>query len=269
MVWDMAEILGNKKRSWLAKGLAEGKPLRKLSACPLPFTKKMAHYFINAPFTNTFDEAVWYALTSGNTGLQNVFSPHFRSWKLDPAFLLPIIRFFEGPGAEADPEEMPDLLGYMQHRWDEDGTLSTKGWTLASLRRRVQEWYLEIAQQRSSFYVADTQWAASGYQPYEAHSESNTYRIVELTRAGELIEEGMRMQHCVGSYTHRCVNQGISIWSLRIYQAAHCRSLVTIEVDKQGRIVQARGKRNAAPQTVHVQLIRQWAQREGLKYHTR
>ena len=266
MIWDMAEIIGDKKSRWLAKGLAEGNSLRLLSSCPMPFTKKMAHYFINAPRNYNFNDAVWYALCSGNIRLQTAFGKHFRNWKMDTAFIIPLINFFKGPGITAEQDEMPDLLGYLQHKWDEEKRLDIKGWTLASLRRRVQEWYDEIARNKPSFYRADIRWGASGYQPYEAVSDDAIYKILELTTAQQLAQEGTAMRHCVGTYVHKCLHNQTSIWSLRVFQAEHSRSLVTIEINKHGTIVQARSKRNAAPKPAYKRIIRKWVEKEGLKY---
>lgn len=266
MIWDMAEIIGDKKSRWLAKGLAEGLSLRLLSSCPMPFTKKMAHCFINAPHTYSFKDAVWYALCCGDTRLQTVLGNHFHNWKLDIAFIIPVINFFKGPGMTANQDEMPDLLGYLQHKWDEEKQLNIKGWTMASLRRRVQEWYDEIARRNPLHYRAEIKWKASDYQPYEAVSDDGTYRILELTSAQQLTREGAEMRHCVGTYVHKCLNSQTSIWSLRVFQGEHSRSLVTIEIDKYGTIVQARSKRNASPRPAHKRIIRKWVEKEGLKY---
>ena len=266
MIWDMAEIIGNKKSRWLAKGLAEGHSLRLIRSCPMPFTKKMAHYFINAPHNYNFNDAVWYALCCGDINLQTALGKHFRNWKLDMAFIIPIINFFKGPGIIANQDEMPDLLGYLQHRWDEEKQLNIKGWTMASLRRRVQKWYDEIARHKPLHHRADIKWDASAYQPYEAVSDDSIYRIVELNTAKQLTREGAEMRHCVGMYVHKCLSSQASIWSLRVFQGEHYRSLVTIEIDKHGTIVQARAKRNASPKTAYKRIIRKWVEKEGLKY---
>ena len=78
--------------------------------------------------------------------------------------------------------------------------------------------------------------------------------------------EGKKMRHCVGSYTYKCVQGMSSIWSLRKLQYGQAERLVTIEVDKDRVIIQARGKFNCNPSDFERELIDLWAMAEGLKF---
>ena len=76
------------------------------------------------------------------------------------------------------------------------------------------------------------------------------------------------MRHCVASYTNACAARVSSIWSLRHRgpEEEVARSVLTIEVaPRSGTIVQIRGKANARPTGMPLELVQLWARREGLR----
>jgi hypothetical protein len=267
MAWNLPSILKAKKYRWVARGLAQGRALRSLQDCPLPFTKKMAHCFINAPCHLNFDEAVWYALVKGLGGgkeLIDALKNHYRHWQQDFGWISAVIRFFVY-NRPADYGNMPNWLAYLQHRKDENAEFTMKGWSLASLDRRTNQWLRELVQHRQAPCVDHTRWKGADYPMFELEATSGTYRIVQLLDARSLREEGAGLLHCVGSYAQKCLHHSTSIWSLRLYQAGQYKRLITIEVNKYGTIIQARGKRNAHPRKYYLDLIRQWADSAGLQ----
>jgi hypothetical protein len=66
-------------------------------------------------------------------------------------------------------------------------------------------------------------------------------KVVKLTTARELHDEGQRMKHCVGSYARRVEDRRSQIYSLRNEGG---QSRATIEVKADGRIAQTRGYGN-------------------------
>ena len=114
---------------------------------------------------------------------------------------------------------MKQLLGYIQHRWDEEEHFSPKGWTLASLRRKSQRWYEAIRQRQLTNYLSANNlkpsWPGAKYRKFLLEQHGSYYEIVQLNSVKKLQEEARRMMHCVGNYAARCQLNGHSIWSLR------------------------------------------------------
>ncbi len=282
MLWGLDQFLCKAKGRFLVRKLAEGNNIRRISGLPFPFTKRMAHAFAHAPKTSNLAEAVWYGVVVGLNGeeaLCTILRRHFRDSEMDSGMILEMTRFLiRNDVGKLEEDEISRILGYLQHLWDEYGTLPVKGWTKASLRRRVEEWYLQVQREelqmreiRMGYYQngyqnLPTSWEGAPYQPFEQEIKGVVYRIVQLTSQEALLEEGRRMHHCVGSYTSKCVLAGTSIWSLRSVENTEVKSLVTIEVGKDRRIVQARRKMNAAPNEFCRGMIRQWARRERLRF---
>ena len=80
-----------------------------------------------------------------------------------------------------------------------------------------------------------------------------------LTTAAQLRDEGLRMEHCVGSYAERCLFDGTNIVSLR---KSDGRSVSTAELRLVGRgkrlgfeVVQHKAQRNACPSTEAAQAL--------------
>lgn len=268
--WSIRSCLFTAKNRFLVKKLAEGEHIRHISSCPASFTKKMAHFFVNAPKGLHLEEAAWYAIVlglGGNQLLFTVFKNHYGNSLKDMSFIKPIINFFVTIEEQIEVEELQEFLGYFQHLWDEKESFSLKGWTLASLRRRTNQWYEEVNQRWVPFQAIpgfDKTWPGASYEPFERKENDTVYRIVQLTSIQELYEEGRKMKHCVGGYAQKCQQQGISIWSLREEKFDQSQRLVTLEISKDHRIVQARRKFNGAPKKFHWELIKKWAEKERL-----
>jgi len=91
-------------------------------------------------------------------------------------------------------------------------------------------------------------------------------QIVELLNQNSITEESASMKHCVSTYFQACKNGAASIWSLReLRQSGQWYSRLTIEVRPNLRsIVQIRGRFNARPSREEMEVVTQWAEREGL-----
>jgi hypothetical protein len=92
------------------------------------------------------------------------------------------------------------------------------------------------------------------------------FKIIELKNIDQLREEGQKMKHCVASYARRCYSGDCSIWSLRKEDSntKAVKRLITIEVDKNLRIVQVRGVCNRKAEASEYNLIELWARQNGL-----
>ncbi len=97
------------------------------------------------------------------------------------------------------------------------------------------------------------------------HSPNGKLSIYELTNGWELHLEGVKMGHCVGSYTPYCLKGNFSIWSLRHKSNNQERSIVTIRVDQRKRaIVEARARFNRVPEAEYRDLVNAWAKQNKL-----
>jgi hypothetical protein len=65
-------------------------------------------------------------------------------------------------------------------------------------------------------------------------------RIVFLSTVGAVVDEGVRMRHCVGSYARRAVTGGCYL-----FHVEYRGTSATVEVDRDGRVAQACGPGNA------------------------
>ncbi len=264
MIWRMKPCLMSAHIRTLTVALAMGKNVRQAQCCPMPFTKRMAHHFTNAPKEMTFNQAVWYSIVmglNGNEALMIALKRHFRHWKQDMGLMGSLVGFFKDLPIDELP--MQRFLAYLRHLWQENGELCMKGWTLATLQRRTDAWYEEL--RRRYTYVSNVpSWKGATYRPFECMVEGMVYKIVQLTTAEELFEEGKQMSHCVASYGYRCVNGEVSVWSLRKLVNGKTKSLVTIELSAQGRIVQMACAFNESPNMFQTRLIQRWATREEL-----
>lgn len=270
MLWHFGSIIKSKKGQSIILTLANGHNIRAESKFPLPFSKKMAHYFVNAPHHFELNKAIWYGAVKGlggYMGLINAFNTVFVNGFPEITFLKKVVRFFVNNEPVRSHGRLCRLLGYIRHLNDENLHFSLKGWTIKSCQRRSDEWYRLMEtpwQTRTNYSLLAKTWTGAPYQPFIELSEQAEYQIIQLTSYSELVEESSRMSHCVRTYANKCAQGYSSIWSLRKMERNKTLSLATIEVQKGGNIVQVKAKCNATPGRENVKLIRQWASQEGL-----
>jgi len=125
-------------------------------------------------------------------------------------------------------------------------------------RRRLREREEQEEAQQARLRYQQLTWPSHpSIEPFKRED----YRIIELCSSSALSSEGRIMGHCVGGYGDRCAYYQHSIWSLRKKQYKNTHSCVTIEVDPNGTIVQARARFNSTPTSEHRSIIDQWIKR--------
>lgn len=142
--------------------------------------------------------------------------------------------------------------------------LTIRGWSLASLLRRVADWR---AGRKAEPERKRLRWSASGIGPHRRDEpDGSAWTIVELLDSDALVEEGRAMDHCVATYAGSCQQRASTIWSLGREGAADRERALTIEVDPATRaIVQAKMKSNEEPDERCLGLLRDWAGQQGLE----
>ncbi|MCB0843050.1 MAG: PcfJ domain-containing protein [Bacteroidetes bacterium] len=272
-------------QNWYLK-LGKGINIRNLNT-PLDYTKKMSHYFMQAPDHLTVRQALRWGqilglggdrrladtITSGHLGT-NLVEDDFWSTviifmknqpMLDPSLINPIIDYIYHQKFHGQRR----LTNYHTYEFIPPPTpgFSMKGRTITSLIRGMEKWHRELREVK--YTGKNISWIGSRKKDWEyiegVGNGQKCYQIIQLKSALELIEEGRAMKHCVASYAYSCSKGNCSIWSLRVNHDFSQKPLVTIEVNARDMIVQARGKYNAMPSQVEQNIIRRWAVANDLK----
>lgn len=236
-------------------------------------TRRMEEVFLNTPDHLAIDPALRRAEVIGLGGtpaladavLATRLVQHFDDadrWREALAWLA-------GRADSIDLVQVRPLVDYLHANLHE---VCLRGRTFASVMRLVRDWHERLAQQRAPL----VRWRRSHWnelvipiEPEPGERRCAEWVIVELVDSRELATEGRRMHHCVSSYAYRCAAGLSSIWSLRrrSWDDGSTRSFLTIEVRPETRtIVQLRTYANGLPTRWQLELVRQWASREGLYF---
>lgn len=254
-----------------------------------PYTRRMAKAFVTLPYN--FHAGMrdmylhFFGISLGAGELLQTMMQRFMRHRPSKAHLLaelelwnPVLQKLACADFEnLDIPEARSLMGYLYHCLRDQPDYQVKSKTIAQLCRDSQA-YQDRIQARANARAAREQarllmtgkraklirWAPhSSVLPMELKQADHHYKIVELTDENQLNREGAIMNHCVGGYTYKCVDESSSIWSLRECIDGTWFSLVTIELEG-AQIVQARGPFNATPTPEQRKVIRAWKKREGL-----
>jgi hypothetical protein len=131
--------------------------------------------------------------------------------------------------------------------------------------KRVEQWRAERRRRESRRRII--RWERSGIGEYRRRAgDGRAWTVRELLDGDGLAEEGKAMQHCVATYTGRCLRGTSTIWSLGLEGDGGRERLVTIEVNPRSReVVQAKARCNEVPDEAARAILAEWAVREGLK----
>ena len=141
-----------------------------------------------------------------------------------------------------------------------------RGRSLMWLRRHMTNWRAELIARLPPLADSTPAWGRTNIGPFRAVLGDSLWTIDELLSDRELRIEGGIMQHCVVSYIHQCARRRTSIWSLKRHRDGQSRRVLTIEVaPATKRILQASGRRNAAPDGAAREILGRWARDEGLR----
>lgn len=261
--------------------IGNGKNIRKSEGLPVVFTKKMAHLFLNAPPKYTINEAIRYAqikAIGGDDRLVNAINETHMSRNFDnDSFWVSVIEFFV-KNPMIDPSRIWPIIDYIKHQkfeptrdfidgvWvelnPENPDFSMKGRNPNRILQQTEEWHNRLNKEpkKKEYYS----WKGL---PILNYNDNKKYEIVQLLNVNSLSKEGSAMNHCVSSYVRSCNTGRCGIFSLRqIVDKVNIKRLVTIEVLKNGKIVQVRGKNNRTAELSEKNVIKKWAIKEGLIY---
>lgn len=249
-------------------------------ATPIQLTKKMAHFFMQAPSNFTVEQALRWGQVRGLGGdprLANaVVASRIGSAFANEEFWISVLRFFVDHPM-LDKIHVGPIIDYLHHQRFESRqeftapgvreqlppqqpNLSMKGRTPDSLLKQVERWHVQLGKIRSP----EKQWQSSGIKPFEmrsgiANKNLRIWRIHELLSTAELVDEGRKMRHCVATYARSCANGTSSIWSMSTEDFAGVEKRQTIELNCHRIIVQCRGKCNQPPNAQEMEVLARWA----------
>ena len=142
--------------------------------------------------------------------------------------------------------------------------LTMRGRTAATLLAQVERWHRELGRASGAERLYFRRSGVKELALKTGKDGENTWRIRELLSGAELVAEGRVMKHCVASYAHSCAQDArrSGRWSCTRGLGAEKRQ--TIEVTRDGVVVQCRGKQNRLPTPAELDVVREWARLAGL-----
>jgi hypothetical protein len=275
------------KQEWFLH-VARGQNIR-TADLPVPYTKRMAHHFMQAPADLTVDAALRWGQVLGLGGSERLARAAVGTWlgtrfgheefwvtvlqffvanpMLDLAHVGPILDYIEQQRFVV--QDVFVAPGVVERREPAQPNFTMKGRTPASLLRQVGAWHRTLA--KTTHQQPRAEWCRSGIDGFEfvegAEQGGNMkiWTITELLNTKLLVAEGRAMKHCVATYSHSCGSGACSIWTLEVATFEGRSKILTIQVQNETRLIcQARGKCNMLPAEKHRGILRRWADRAGL-----
>lgn len=261
--------------------VAGGDNLSRAAGLPFEFTKKAAHFLAEAPETLPIVQAMRWAQVRAMGGteeaamafaveLRETYGDFEQEWTA-------VIRFVIQNWASELAQQIPRIVQFIRAQRLEPTVIY-----LSDLQETVEPLYpnFDIRQATEQSLLSRIKtWdehvgaleRALGKKPfprmgmaacYEVVTMFGLVRIQRLSSISALVKEGTAMQHCVGTYGSACQKGQSSIWSLSMDGGR--RRLGTLELTKNRRVNQFRGKANSQPGVEAQAAVKLWAKRERL-----
>jgi hypothetical protein len=288
---DSVWFFGNGREACRQQGwflhVGGGKNIRTANL-PLPYTKRMAHFFMQAPPEFTVESALRWGQIHGLGGnerlVRAILGTRLGTDFRHDDFWITVLQFFLA-NPMLDLVHAGPIIDYIHHqRFVSQDTFvaagvverkgppqpnfTMKGRTPASLLRQVESWHRTLAKVEQP----KTEWPPSGIDGFEfvegteRSGNMKIWTITELLSTKALVAEGRKMRHCVATYAHSCAIGACSIWTLEAETFEGRSKILTLEVDNARRVIcQARGKCNMLPGDKHRGILRRWAEKAGLQ----
>ena len=285
-LWFLGNGKGAIQQQELFLHIGSGQNIR-TAELPLPYTKRMAHHFMQAPADFAMASALRWGQIHGLDGNERlaraVIGTRLGTDFERDDFWITVLQFFiANPMLDlAQIGPMIDYIhdqrfashdvfvapGVVERRIPPQPNFTMKGRTPASLLRQVEAWHRTLAKTEQP----KAQWPLSGIEAFEfvegAERGGNlkVWTITELLSTKALVAEGRNLKHCVATYARSCASGVCSIWTLEVETFEGRAKILTVEVQNAARLVcQARGKCNNTPGEKHRGILRRWAEKAGL-----
>jgi hypothetical protein len=167
-----------------------------------------------------------------------------------------------------EPASIILIVEYLQHRRYGDGhsepsdpAFMLPGRSLRAVLGLAEAWQSSQAQPAQDEAAFPRSTLVPGC--WEIHGE--TWTVTQIRDSAALRQEGEAMRHCVARYTRTARRGGCSFWSMRRRDG---RRAVTVRVDHDSLITERRGRCNRALTEVERDVLRRWADLNGLGIRT-
>lgn len=250
--------------------LAQGGSIKHIFST-IPLTQKMRVEFMKSPEGFRIFEAFRYAQVKALGGDDDLAYRLAYSWlgrrdERNEEFWEHFVRILIS-GGMFNHDKIIELIDYVRRQLAENWAYTLKGRTLMSLIRQSDEWHSQMAgiKQVNGAVV----WPSVDFKSFEVVEGKDfnavTYRMVELLSNKELIDEGNKMHHCVGSYSQYCAKGRTRIVSLRKFNiVGEVERLATIEVDLNSKLIaQAKYRYNKFIGDKALKMVQEWACLQG------
>ncbi|MCB9679252.1 MAG: PcfJ domain-containing protein [Alphaproteobacteria bacterium] len=234
-----------------------------LGGSPLPtcLTRRMLHELTVLPRADSLGAAVRtaqiHALGGGPELVDAVLETRLRTlgaaepwWQATLAWLVRV-------GLPEEPGELGPLVDFL----DAQRAAGVPPPWRQSLRRMLVDcarWHTQLA------YVplaeVDRRLPLPPWPRATMDAEGAAWLIRPMRTVFELYMEGRVLHHCVATYASRARNGHSSLWTMR----RDGRRCATLEVDRDGVLVQARGRGNRMLDAVEWQVVLRWAEDAGI-----
>ena len=271
-------------RDWFVH-VGQGQNIRTGNSLPIQLTKKEAHLMMQAPKDFTIMQAFRYGqilnLGGNEPFVRQVLRTRIATDFASNEFWFSVFRWFlQNPMLDvAQYGPLVDFIynqKFVPYRLDQQTghmicaqpNLSMKNRDPETTLRQMTAWHRQTGKEKKGQF---NQWQSSGIKGfYHKNEKDHIIRMIqEICTQKELIDEGRTMKHCVGSYAGSCVQGRTSIWKFEEMTTVGLEKRLTIEVvNKDKKILQARGKYNALPNASDKYWLQQWARSADLTIST-
>ena len=250
--------------------VAQGGSLYKQEARPY-LSKQEIHHFLTAPpeIAST-KHAFWYAVARAQVDNVDIARKVARckvaNYSIASTYWKEVARFFARNPFSI--HEMDDLVDFLFAVKQQDQAFTLKGRTAVALKRRMEDWHQALRRNQA---ISGGAWTGSPLPdidyPVGRDDKRAIWRIRQIKTGNELFREGERMHHCVASYKSACMRGDVSIWSMTSeFPIGRVNRGVTMEVGRDGRIMQCRGFANRDPYANEAMMAKRWAREHALTW---
>jgi hypothetical protein len=238
-------------------------------------TKREAHMFLRAPDNNTIEENLWWArcemMEIPPSLTHAIVKRFFANVPIDDKFWNSLLHLIKKEEKIINVSALSDVMDFLRWQHRANARWSLKGRTLGSLIKLSNEWHREM--QLRKFGNGNLTWTGSDIPDWRFKNKATktVWHVTQLLSSKELYNEGRRMKHCVASYGHRCVDGLSAIFTMTSNDGVNVdEKHLTIEITKEKRMVQARGRFNKPPAGEARLILNKWRNvhniQDGLGY---
>lgn len=257
--------------------LLKGKGMHTTKNLPLPLTKKAAHIFRQFGVEENISIKKGFVLASFiSLGVSKEFgydaTKSIRNMEHSQFWVATLSNFYKKGLVSSD---LPLVVDYINNQvFNLKKNINWKHKTVNNLLKDAEQWHADLFHQEQlikekKILARNLHFKKSSISNFSiesiAFNESiEKYTIKQIKSSNELYAEGRQLSHCVYSYRNLCKSNSVQIFSLSIIGENNMsKPQITLELrDKD--ICQARGAYNRYPYDNELEIIKLWAEKEGL-----